>query len=303
MRPRTRLRNPSRCLAALAAALLCLAGSASAELRVTDDSGSTVVLPRPAQRIVSLSPHLTEQLFAIGAGDRIVGTTDFADYPEAARSLPRVARAHNVDLEGVTAARPDLIVVWGTGFPPATLAALRRLDVPVVVDEPSTLDAIAVSMLRLGQLAAAPGAGTAAASYRAAIERLRARYAGRSEVSVFYQIWQQPLMTLGGRHVLSEALRICGARNVFEKLAPIAPQVSVEAVLAADPQMIVTAEPAALDRGALDLWKRFPAQRAVAAGNLVTIDADRINRHTPRLAEELALLCERIDDARRRGRT
>jgi iron complex transport system substrate-binding protein len=171
----------------------------------------------------------------------------------------------------------------------------------MVVDEPSTLDAIAISMLRLGQLTAAPGAATAAADYRAAIERLRARYAGRAEVSVFYQIWQQPLMTLGGRHVLSEALRACGARNVFEKLAPIAPQVSVEAVLAADPQMIVTAEPAGADRGALELWKRFPAQRAVAAGNLVTINADRINRHTPRLADELALLCERIDAARKGG--
>jgi len=302
MRPRLRLRNPSHVLATLGAALLCLGGGASAELRVIDDAGSTIVLPRPAQRIISLSPHLTEQLFAIGAGDRIVGTTDFADYPEAARALPRVARAHNVDLERVTAARPDLIVIWGTGFPPATLAALRRLDVPVVVDEPSTLDAIAVSMLRLGQLTAAPGAIEAAANYRAAIERLRARYAGRAEVSVFYQIWQQPLMTLGGRHVLSEALRVCGARNVFEKLAPIAPQVSVEAVLAADPQMIVTAEPAAFDRGSLDLWKRFPSQRAVAAGNLATIDADRINRHTPRLADELALLCERIDVARKGGR-
>jgi len=282
-------------------ALLCLAGGAAADIRITDDSGATIVLPRPAQRVVSLSPHLTEQLFAIGAGDRIVGTTDFADYPEAAKALPRVARAHHVDLERVTAALPDLIVIWGSGFPPATLAALRRLEVPVVVDEPSSLDAIAVSMLRLGQLTVAPGAATAAADYRTAIERLRARYAGRAEVSVFYQIWQQPLMTLGGRHVLSEALRVCGARNVFENLAPIAPQVSVEAVLAADPQMIVTAEPAGADRGALELWKRFPAQRAVAAGNLVTIDADRINRHTPRLADELALLCERIDAARKGG--
>jgi iron complex transport system substrate-binding protein len=106
-------------------------------------------------------------------------------------------------------------------------------------------------------------------------------------------------MTLGGRHVLSEGLRACGGRNIFEQLAPIAPQVSVEAVLAADPQMIVTAEPGGIDRGALDMWRRFPLQRAIAGGHLVTIDADRINRHTPRLADELALLCERIDAARR----
>jgi iron complex transport system substrate-binding protein len=153
-------------------------------------------------------------------------------------------------------------------------------------------------MQRLGRLTAAPGAEDAAARFRAAIEQLRRRYATRREVSVFYQIWSQPLMTLGGRHVLSEALRVCGARNVFERLAPLAPQVSVEAVLAADPQMIVTAEPGGVDRGALDLWKRFRDQRAVAAGQLVTVDADRINRHSPRLADELAVLCARIDAAR-----
>lgn len=284
----------------LAAALLAAAAfCARAEVRVVDDAGTEVALARPAQRIVGLAPHLTEQLFAIGAGDRIVATTEFADYPEAARALPRVARAHSVDLERVAAAKPDLIVVWGSGFPPATLAALRRLGVPVYVDEPARLDGIAESMLRLGRLTAAPQAEAAAAAFRARIDELRRRYAQRREIRVFYQVWAQPLMTLGGRHVISEALRVCGARNVFEGLAPIAPQVSVEAVLAADPHVIVTAEAGRVDRGALDLWKRFAAQRAVAGGHLVTLDADRINRHGPRLADELALLCERIDEARR----
>jgi iron complex transport system substrate-binding protein len=283
----------------LAGATLIAAGIVRAEVRVTDDAGAEIVLARPAQRIVSLAPHLTEQLFAIGAGGRIVATTDFADYPSAARALPRVARAHSVDLERVAAVQPDLIVVWGSGFPPATLAALRRLGVPVYVDEPSRLDGIAASMLRLGQLTDAPGATDATARFRAAIEHLRARYAARSEVSVFYQVWPQPLMTLGGRHVISEGLRVCGARNVFETLVPVAPQVSVEAALAADPQMIVTAEPGAVDRGSLAMWKRFGEQRAVASGYLVTVDADRINRHTPRLADELAVLCERIDEVRR----
>jgi len=288
-----------RRLSALALVALFAAGLARADVRAIDDAGLEVVLARPAQRIVSLAPHLTEQLFAIGAGNRVVATTDFADYPPQARALPRVARAHSVDLERVAAARPDLIVIWGSGFPPATLAALRRLDVPLYVDEPSSLDGIATSMLRLGLLTAAPDAADAAATFRAAISRLRERYASRREVSVFYQVWPQPLMTLGGRHVLSEGLRVCGARNVFERLAPIAPQVSMEAVLAADPEMIVTAEPGGIDRGALSVWKPFAEQRAVASGHLVTIDADRINRHTPRLAGELAVLCERIDEVRR----
>lgn len=278
------------------------AAAAAADIRVTDDTGAEVVLAQPAQRIVSLAPHLTEQLFAIGAGDRIVATTEFADFPLAARDLPRVGRAHSVDLERVAAARPDLIVIWGSGFPPAIREALRRLGVPLYVDEPSRLDGIAESMLRLGRLTEAPRAQTAAAQYRESIAQLRARYADRREVSVFYEVWPQPLMTLGGRHVLSEALRVCGARNVFESLAPIAPQVSAEAVLAADPQAIVTAEPGGVDRGSLALWRQFKGQRAVAGGHLLTIDADKINRHTPRLAEELAVLCARIDSVRQATR-
>ncbi|MFN3566599.1 MAG: cobalamin-binding protein, partial [Burkholderiaceae bacterium] len=120
----------------------------------------------------------------------------------------------------------------------------------------------------------------------------------RRPVTVFYQVWGRPLMTLSGRHVLNEAIRVCGGRNVFEHLAPIAPHVSVEAVLAADPEVIVTAETGGRPTGELESWKRFAALRAVRSGLLVTLDADRINRHTPRLLDELAVLCERIDEAR-----
>lgn len=283
---------------ALGAALWLVCTGASAELSAVDDAGNAVVLARPAQRVVSLAPHITEQLFAIGAGARIVGTTEYADYPPAAQQIPRVARAHSVDLERVAATRPDLIVVWGTGFPPAVIEALKRLDVPVYINEPGAIESIATSMERLGALLAQPQASVAAAGFRARVASLRAQYAGRKQVAVFYQIWSEPLMTLGGRHVLSEAIRICGGRNVFEDLTPIAPQVSVEAVVAAQPGIIVTAEPDARPSGALESWRRFPQIPAVAHDQLVTLDANRINRHTPRMVEELALLCARIDAAR-----
>lgn len=278
---------------------LCLAATARAQpVAAIDDAGNRVELARPAQRIVSLAPHLTEQLFAIGAGRRIVGTTEFADYPDEAKRIPRVARAHSVDLERVAALAPDLIAVWGSGFPPAVLEALRRLGVPVFVSEPKSLADIAGSLERLGSLTASTGASAVAAAFRARVDALRARYAARRPVTVFYQIWPQPLMTLSGRHALNEAIRVCGGRNVFEDLAPIAPQVSVEAVLAADPEVIVTAEPGGRRTDAFEVWKRFASLRAVRAGRLVTLDADRINRHTPRLLDELAVLCERIDQAR-----
>lgn len=287
---------------AACAALLLVCGTAVAEVKAIDDAGALIVLARPAQRIISLAPHITEQLFAIGAGNSIVGTTEYADYPAAAMKIPRVARAHNVDLERIAATRPDLIVVWGTGFSPAVIEALKRLGPPVYINEPGAIESIATSMERLGTLAGHPEAAQVAAAFRAQVASLRERYAGRSEVSVFYQIWSEPLMTLGGRHVLSEAIRLCGGRNVFEQLAPIAPQVSPEAVIAARPQFIVTAEPGAKPSAALAMWRRFPQIPAVANGQLVTLDANRINRHTPRMIDEVALLCARIDSARRSSR-
>jgi len=283
---------------AACAALLLVCSSVTAHVSAIDDAGNTVTLAHPAQRIVSLAPHITEQLFAIGAGSLVVGTTDYADYPPAAKAIPRLARAHSVDLERIAAARPDLIVAWGTGFPPAVIEALKRLGPPVFVDEPGAIASIATSMERLGVLVGHPEAREVAARFRARESELRAQYAGRKEVAVFYQIWSEPLMTLGGRHVVSEAIRLCGGRNVFEDLTPMAPQVSIEAVLAARPEIIVTAEADARSSSALDMWRRFPQIPAVQHHLLVTLDANRINRHTPRMLDEVAVLCARIDQAR-----
>jgi iron complex transport system substrate-binding protein len=288
-----------RLFALVFATALALAGAGTAAARVTvlDDEGRTVELAQPARRIVSLAPHLTEQLFAIGAGDLIVGTTDFADFPAAAAGLPRVARAHSVDLERVSAARPDLILIWGSGFPPATIDAVRRLGVPTFVSEPARLVDIATSLERLGTLTARP-ADRAAGEFKAKLAALRERYRGRREVRVFYQVWSDPLMTLGGRHVISEALAVCGGRNVFADLTPIAPRVSTEAVLAADPEVIMTAEPGGKPSASLAAWKRFERLTAAKRNQLVTLDADRMNRHGPRILDETESMCAAIDRAR-----
>lgn len=278
-------------------AALSLPAAALASVTVADDEGRSVELAQPARRIVSLAPALTEQLFAIGAGDLIVATTDFADYPEAAKAIPRVARAHSIDLERVSAARPDLILIWGSGYPPATIDAVRRLGVPLFVSEPSHLADIATSLERLGVLTGRSPA-PAASAFRSKLEALKARYGGRREVRVFYQVWSDPLMTLGGKHVVSEAISVCGGRNVFANLAPIAPRVSIEAVLAADPEVIMTAEPGARPSDALAMWKRFERIAAVKRNRYLTLDADRINRNGPRIVDEMATMCEAIDRAR-----
>jgi len=286
--------------AAWALVLLPFVTSAGATVSANDDTGTRVELPRPAARIVSLAPHITEQLFAIGAGDRIVGTTEYADFPAAALAVPRVGRAHSLDLERIAALKPDLIVIWGSGFPPAILSSVRRLGHPVFVSEPHTLEDVARSMQRLGVLTGQDGS-KAAGEFKAKVDGLRSQYAGSTPVRVFYQVWATPLMTLSGRHVISEAIALCGGRNVFADLVPIAPQVSTEAVLAADPQLIVTAEPGARPGQALTVWARYPMLAATRLGQFVTLDADRINRYGPRLADEIGVLCAAIETTRARA--
>jgi iron complex transport system substrate-binding protein len=286
-------------IAVVFAVAAALAGPpARAAIDVRDDTGAAVKLPRPAQRIVSLAPSITELLFAIGVGERVIGTSGYSDFPPQARDIPVVGGPEGLDLERIASLHPDLVVLWGSGYPPSTRKALGRLGVPVFVSEPESFDAIANAMEQLGELTAAPGAAGEAARFRARLAQLRQRYRNRRPMRVFYQVWAQPLMTLSSRHVVSEALQLCGASNVFSAQQALVPTVSPEAVIAADPQLIFATEPGARDRGALQFWSRYPFVSAVANGRLLTLDADRIDRATPRMLDEVQRMCELIDAAR-----
>jgi hypothetical protein len=168
---------------------------------VTDDRGHTVSLPRPAQRVVSLTPHGTELVFAVGGGSRLVGVVEFSDYPEAAQRIRRVGDNKAVDLEAVAALKPDLIVVWRHGNARRQLEKLGNLGIPVYESDPRRLDDIPGALERLGRLLGTDTeAAQAAARYRQELQTLRERYAGRPPVTTFYQVWRQPLKTLNNDH-------------------------------------------------------------------------------------------------------
>ena len=283
---------------ASALALLVAAALPAHAVAVVDDSGATVRLDRPAQRIVSLSPGITELLFSAGAGPQIVGVSAHSDFPPEARSLPQVSRAQGIDLERIAALRPDLIVTWGSGYSPSLLDALRSLAVPVYVLEPRALESVAASIERLGVLAGSARAPAVAGAFRERLLALRRQYSGRSPIRVFYQVWSSPIMTLSGGHLASEVMRTCGARNVFEDLAPLVATVDAEAVIAAQPQILLTAEAGGVDHGALDVWQRFAQIPAVAAGRLVTLDADELDRGSVRVLDATQKLCEIVERAR-----
>lgn len=283
-------------LACLFALFAC---QAHAEIIVTDDSGATVRLKEPARRIVSLAPHVTETLFAAGAGAKLVGAVDYSDYPDAAQKLARIGGYSKLDLEVITALKPDLAVGWASGNSPAHIDKLRALGIPVYLVQPERIDDVAVNLERYGELAGTQTtARAAAADFRQRLADLRGKYAAQPKVRVFYQIWKQPLMTVGGGQVISDAIRLCGGENVFADLKPLAPKVSIEAVLAADPEVVVASGMGEARPEWVDDWRQWPSLTAVKRDNLYFIPPDLIQRHTPRLAEGAARLCAHIEAAR-----
>lgn len=272
------------------------AATSAASLTVKDDLGNVVRLEHPARRIVSLSPHTTELLFAAGAGAYLVGVSNYSDYPEAARHIASVGRIGAVDVEKVLTLQPDLVVAWHSGNAASQLQTLRSFGIPVFESQPADYDTIATSLERLGRLSNTPEGNKAAVEFRARLNALEQTYRQRPLVSVFYQIWNQPLMTLSGKHMASTVLRTCGGKNIFADLPQLAPAVSVESVIAADPEVILAPDDAG--QQSLAQWRRFDNMSAVVKGNLFTVHADWMNRPGPRILDATEQVCKLLDAVR-----
>lgn len=250
-----------------------------------------------APRIVSLAPNLTELAYAAGAGSALVGTVEYSDYPAAARALPRVGDAWRVDPERVLELRPDLVLAWSSGTPGDTVARLESLGLKVVSIPTYRLADVATALRTIGKIAGTSAvADASAAAFDSGIRRLRAEHAGVPTVSVFIEIDDEPLYTVNGRHVISEVVELCGGRNVFAGLPQLAPPVALEAVLALDPQVILSTDDTIADPQAL--WRRWTQLAAVRDGAIYSMSSDTLTRATPRLAVGAREVCAALDDAR-----
>jgi iron complex transport system substrate-binding protein len=298
--------------------LVWATGAVAASISVRDDLDERVVLPQPAQRIVSLAPHATEMLFAAGAGARVVGAVRYSDHPAPARRIARVGDASQLDIERIVALRPDLLVAWASGNSTRQLEQLHRIGIPIFYSEPRKLEDIPQTVLRFGQLAGSEQqAARVAQGQKRRLAELDLRYRRRPVVPVFYQIWDRPLYTLNGQHIISEVLRLCGGENVFASLGTLASTVSLESVLQRNPEVIISGEErpelaaseqgmesdpreSAQAAGRLATWARYPALLASQRGNLFTLDGDWLHRPGPRLIDGAAMVCTKLEVARSR---
>ncbi|GAC1677199.1 MAG: cobalamin-binding protein [Steroidobacteraceae bacterium] len=250
-------------------------------------------------RIVSLSPHITELLFAAGAGERIVGVDDASDYPAAVGAVPHVGEPAALDVEGLLKLKPTLIVLWDSGTPARTQDELKRLKLKVYVTDEHRLDDIGTTLLAFGRFAATDVAAQAAARrYPSELGELRAQYAARPRLKVFYQVWDRPLYTLSGKHMVNEVLSLCGGDNIFADLSTLAPAIDQEAVLTRNPEVILIA--AAGEEGTRQAadWGRFRTLRAVRNAHVYTVNPTLLGRMGPRILDGVREVCAALDAAR-----
>jgi iron complex transport system substrate-binding protein len=275
------------------------AAPASTVRTVTDDSARAVQVRAAPLRIVSLSPGATEMLFAAGAGREVVATVEYSDVPPEARGVVRIGDAVSIDLERLVRIHPDVVVAWPAGGNPAQREKIARLDIPVYEQEAKRLAELAPSIRRLGVLAgSASQADAAARAIEARLESLRRTYAGAEDAarqpSVLLEVWNRPIYTVGGQHLMTDALELCGARNVFADLPEAAPVLDIEAIIARDPDIIIAAGPPGESAAWLTDWKRFTTLRAVRTQRLVAFEDQGLSRLGPSVLDATEALCRAI---------
>ena len=277
--------------------LLELAGAS--ELSAIDDSGTKISLHSPATRIIAMSPDLTEVVFELGAGHKLVGVDEYSNYPSQASEIMRVNSSASANFELIVSLEPDLVLVWKTGNGARTISRLRDLGLPVFVVETQRVADIPALYQRLGILLDQKALATQLAEkFLHEIDVIRQNIHSQPEITVFYEIWDDPLMTLSGQHMVSDAISICGGKNIFEDMVPIAPLVSLESVVAADPQVIITSGSRDGLQNWRSRWARWSGMTAVEKQQLFMIAPDLLLRQSGRLIEGIRSLCEKMLEAR-----
>jgi len=273
--------------------------TADGPIQVTDFTGSILNLKKPAERIVALAPHIVENVYTAGAGDKLVGVVAYSDFPEEATKLPIVGGYAKTNLEKILELTPDLVIAWESGNSDASVARIKELGFPVYVDQPDKLEDVAKSVRDIGALSGtATIANRAASQFLEEVEHIRAKKLDQTPVTTFYQVWNSPLRTINGKHIISDAIELCGGINIYSGESTIAPIVNIESILKRDPEVILASGMSESRPEWLDDWKDWPSLSAVKSDNLFFVNPDHIQRHTIRIMYGIEAICTQLNQAR-----
>ena len=277
--------------------------AANQGIEVRDYDGSLISLDKPAERIIALAPHIVENIFTAGAGDKLVGVFAHSDYPEAAKSLPIVGGYSKTNFEKILELQPDLVIAWKSGNSQTSIARIQELGFPVYVDQPDKLSDIAKSIKDIGILSGTRRISEAAVtSYVQKLEHLRSQQLEKPLVTTFYQVWNKPLRTINGNHIISDAIELCGGVNIYADESVVAPIINIESILERDPEAILASGVSDSRPQWLDEWKQWPSLKAVAEDNLFFVNPNHIQRHSVRIIQGIEVVCRQLQQAREKRR-
>ncbi len=265
----------------------------SADITVTDDSNSIISLQQPATRIVSLSPGTTELIFAAGGGKYVKGVVSYSDYPPAAKSLPQVGSYNAIDLEKILSLKPDLIVAWESGNPPLQISKLKKMGFTVFMSEPRDFADIPKTLRNLGRLMHTEKvAESNAHQFESKLKSLEEKFTGKFETkSVFIQIWNEPVMSVSGKHLISKIIEKCNGENIFKDYPQLTLSPNIETIIVKNPDIIIASREGKIGKKWLKRWKKWPFLTAVKNGHLFTANPDNLVRHTPRVLQGMEQVC------------
>ncbi len=283
--------------------ILCLSNIARAEpIEVVDFLGREVILQSPAKRVIALAPHIVENVYSAGAGDKLVGVVSYSNFPVEAKAIPVVGGYKSYSVETIIALQPDLILMWASGNGDKALQHLTALGFTVYVDELSSLEDIAHFVHDIGLMTGAETVANARVDeYLHTLSALRSKYSHREPVSVFYQVWNEPLQTINGEHVINDVINLCGGKNIFADAAVLAPKINLESVIVANPRAIVASGMDEARPEWLDDWRQWPQLQAVQRGHVYFIPPDVLQRHSFRLLEGAQQMCQQFANIRRQA--
>ncbi|PSV19779.1 vitamin B12 ABC transporter substrate-binding protein BtuF [Photobacterium leiognathi subsp. mandapamensis] len=251
------------------------------------------------QRIISLSPHMTELAYSAGLGDKLIAASDYSDYPEQAKKLERVANYRGIKMERILALKPDLILAWKGGNPNREMTRLQQLGIKIFYSNPTQLTDIAETILKLGQFSDDPSIAQAAAKqFKQQLVQIKEQYQNKSKVRYFYQLSDNPILTLSDGNWPSPVFSVCGGENIFATSTAAYPQVNQEQVVVRQPDVIFGSSHATAKENSP--WLNWPGELpAVDNHHLYQLNSDWLNRPTLRTLKAIKQVCQLLDKARK----